>query len=125
MPGPGMNTEEQASERPVLGVGIERRKRSRHRCIERLYIGRRDGMWYTAMTYEISAGGLSAATTADVTVGEKVKLSPVVEKRLEAIVRRKQGAMYGFEFVELAPQIEDQIRKLCEGLPLFQSLVDV
>jgi c-di-GMP-binding flagellar brake protein YcgR len=120
-----MNTEVQASEQQVVGGGIERRQHSRYRYIERLYIGRQDGMWYSAMTYEISAGGLSAATTADLTVGERVKLSPVMEKRLEAIVRRKQGAMYGFEFVELAPQIEDQIRKLCERLPLFQGLVDV
>ncbi len=82
-------------------------------------------MWYTAMTYEISGGGLSAATTAELTVGDKVKLSPVVDKRVNTIVRRKKGAMYGFEFVGLTPKIEARILKLCKGLPLFQSLIDV
>ena len=117
-----MNPEVQTSELAKVGVEVERRKHSRHRFIERLYIGRQDGMWYAAMTYEVSAGGLSAATTADLEVGEVVKLTPVVEKRVDAIVRRKQGAMHGFEFLELPARIEDQIRKLCEGLPLFQTL---
>ena len=82
-------------------------------------------MWYTAMTYEISRGGVSAATAAELTVGDKVKLSPVVDKRVNAIVRRKKGAMYGFEFVGLTPKIEARILMLCEDLPLFQSLIDV
>jgi len=33
--------------------------------------------------------------------------------------------MYGFEFLDLTPQIESKILKLCESLPLFQSLADV
>lgn len=82
-------------------------------------------MWFTAMTYEISAGGLSAATTTNLSVGEKVSLCPVVDKRVEGIVRRKNGSMYGFEFLGLTAQIEAKILKLCEGLPLFQSLMDV
>jgi len=82
-------------------------------------------MWYTAMTYEISGGGVSAATAAELAVGDKVKLSPVVDKRVNAIVRRKRGAMYGFEFVELTSKVEARILKLCEGLPLFKSLIDV
>jgi PilZ domain len=117
-----MNPQVQTSEPAGVGVEVERRKHTRHRLIERLYIGRQDGLWYTAMTFEISAGGLSAATTADLEVGEIVKLSPVVEKRVDAIVRRKHGAMYGFEFLELPARIEDQIRKVCEGLPLFHTL---
>jgi hypothetical protein len=47
----------------------------------------------TAMTYEISAGGLSAATPPNLSVGEKVSLSPIVKKRVEAVVRRKNGSM--------------------------------
>jgi PilZ domain len=119
-----MNPELRSSEPAAAAVEVERRKHTRHRYIERLYIGRRDGMWYTAMTYEISTGGLSAATAADLEVGEIVKLSPIVEKRVESIVRRKQGVMYGFEFLELPVGIDDQIRKLCEGLPLFQTLTN-
>jgi hypothetical protein len=57
-------------------------------------------------------------------VGEKVSLSPVVDKRVAAMVRRKNGAMYGFEFFDLPPQIEAKIVKRCDSLPLFQSLID-
>lgn len=46
-------------------------------------------------------------------------------KRSEAIVRRKQGAMYDFEFIVITPQIAAQLVKLCEGLPLSQNLTDV
>jgi hypothetical protein len=114
-----MTAEVSASELKQSNPVPERRKHPRHR-----YIGRADGMWFTAMTYEISAGGLSAATTTNLTVGEKVSLSPVVNKRVEAIVRRKNGSMYGFEFIGLTAQIQSKILKLCEGLPLFQSLID-
>jgi hypothetical protein len=117
-----MNSEVEKGEPMKVGVEVERRKHTRYRYIERLYVGRQDGLWYTAMTFEISAGGLSAATTVDLEIGEIVKLSPVVEKRVDAIVRRKHGAMYGFEFLELPGRIEDQIRKMCEGLPIFQTL---
>lgn len=119
-----MNPEVQMSEPATMGIEVERRKHKRYRYVERLYIARQDGMWYTAMTFEISAGGLSAATTADLEVGEIVKLSPVVEQRADAIVRRKQGARYGFEFLELPARIEGQIRKLCDGLPVFQALTN-
>jgi hypothetical protein len=64
-------------------------------------------MWFTAMTYEISAGASSAATTAERQLGEKVNLSPVADKRVEAIVRRRKGP-----YTDLS-------------LPLFQSLIDV
>jgi hypothetical protein len=77
------------------------------------------------MTYEISAGGLSAATTTALAVGESVHLSPVVGKRVEAINRRKQGAMYGFEFVGVSPKVIEALQKLGEGLPPFQSMIDV
>jgi len=120
-----MDADVQASAPTVENVVEEKRRHSRHRYIERLYIGKQDGMWFTAMTYEISAGGLSAATTTDLEIGEKVNLSPVVNKRIEAIVRRKKGAMYGFEFLDLTARLEEQILKLCEKLPLFQSLIDV
>ena len=122
---PKMDADVRRSEHQGVYRQEDRQRHSRHRFIERLYIGKQDGMWYTGMTYEISGGGLSAATTTELTVGDKVKLSPVVDKRVNAIVRRKKGAMYGFEFVGLTTKIEARILKLCEGLPLFQSLIDV
>jgi c-di-GMP-binding flagellar brake protein YcgR len=120
-----MDAEPQTTQPAIAKTGEERRRYSRHRYIERIYVGKQDGTWFTAMTYEISAGGLSAATTTPLEVGEMVNLSPVVGKRVEAIVRRKHGAMYGFEFLEITPRIREQLVKLCEGLHLFQSLIDV
>jgi hypothetical protein len=117
-----MNSEAQVSEQQTPSVEIERRRHSRYRYIKRLYVGKQDGMWYTAMTFEISVGGLSAATAAELVAGELVNLSPVGGKRIRAIVRRKQGAMYGFEFLDLGEETEEQIRKLCEGWPLFKNL---
>jgi hypothetical protein len=53
-----MNPEVQTSEPAKAEIEVERRKHTRHRYIERLYIGGQDGLWYTAMTFEISEGGL-------------------------------------------------------------------
>jgi hypothetical protein len=71
------------------------------------------------MTYEIRVGGLSAATTVILVFGEKVKLSPAVNQHAGAILRRKQGALYGFEFFGLTAENETRILELCEGLRLF------
>jgi PilZ domain len=121
--GIAMDAEAQAIA-PSTENSAERRKHSRHRYIEQIYVGKSDGLWFTAMTYEISATGLSAATTVPLAVGEKVSLSPVAEKRVQTIVRRKTGAMYGFEFLGVATELQEQIQKLCDGLPLFQSLIE-
>jgi hypothetical protein len=68
------------------------------------------------MSFEISLGGMSAATPNVLFMGERVELYPVM---------RKNGAMYGFEFVDLDEQQKAKINKTCEGLPEFQSMVDV
>jgi hypothetical protein len=125
IPGQPITVDAPANELEHSNLVQERRRHSRHRYIERLYIGKADGTWFTAMTYEISAGGLSAATSTILSIGEKVSLSPVVDKRVEAIVRRKSGSMFGFEFLGLTAQIEAKVLKLCVNLPLFQSLIDV
>lgn len=77
------------------------------------------------MTFEISEGGLSAATLGHLRVGMEVELSPVLDFKVKAIVRRKLGSMYGFEFMSLGEQQRSRIRNLCKELPLFQSTADV
>ncbi|HTZ46517.1 MAG TPA: hypothetical protein VMH20_02940 [Verrucomicrobiae bacterium] len=62
VPGRPRTAEVQATELESSNTVQERRRHPRRRYIERLYIGKADGTWFTAMTYEISAGGLSAAT---------------------------------------------------------------
>jgi hypothetical protein len=58
-------------------------------------------------------------------MGERVELYPVMGFRVKAIVRRKNGSMHGFEFVDLDEQQKAKINKTCEGLPEFQSMIDV
>jgi hypothetical protein len=110
-------------------TGAEKRRFSRHRYTNSIEIrvedprGRFDE--FDAMTFEISEGGLSAATPNILVVGETVQLNPVMGFRVKAIVRRKNGAMYGFEFINLVDKQRETIRKQCEKLPLFSSMIDV
>jgi c-di-GMP-binding flagellar brake protein YcgR len=109
--------------------GIERRRYTRHRYVNRveIYLQRPGARYnvYEATTFEISEGGMSAATPNILFIGERVEVGPVIGERVKAIVRRKQGAMYGFEFIGLSDGQREEIRKTCEKLPLFQSLLNV
>ncbi|HEY1470904.1 MAG TPA: PilZ domain-containing protein [Candidatus Acidoferrum sp.] len=106
-------------------TGIERRRHSRHRLGQPIQVWLEDGRAYPAMAFEMSESGMSAATTSDLHVGEKVDLSPVATYRVSAIVRRKTGSMYGFEFVELTEKQQKSICELCKDLPLFRSMLDI
>ncbi len=105
--------------------GLERRQHSRHKYIERVIIHIEDGTWTAAMSFEISAGGISLATAKEFAVGQKVELWPVVGVKVEVIVRRKKGSMYGLEFIGLEPQIRADLETMCEELPAFQSMAEV
>lgn len=108
---------------------LERRRHTRHRYSTSIEVrvedprGRYDT--FDAMTFEISESGISAATPNILIIGERVELYPVLGFRLGAIVRRKNGAMYGFEFQRLTEQQAETIRKKCESLPIFSSMLDV
>jgi hypothetical protein len=80
---------------------------------------------FDAMMFEMSEGGMSAATPNILLVGEHVELYPVVGLRVYAVVRRKNGAMYGFEFIGLTEEQGTKIREKCASLPLFTSMLDV
>jgi hypothetical protein len=105
--------------------GIERRKHSRHRFIVDLNISSEHGASMHGMSFEIGAGGLSAATSEQLEVGEQVILYPVIRARVKATVRRKNGSMYGFEFLAITPEFQEQIVALCQTLPLFQTMADI
>jgi hypothetical protein len=76
------------------------------------------------MTFEIGAGGLSA-TSGRLAVGDQVLLYPVIRNRVTATIRRKNGPMYGFEFLAQPPEFHQQILELWKTLPLFQTMADV
>ncbi|MGA2418760.1 MAG: PilZ domain-containing protein [Candidatus Acidiferrum sp.] len=101
----------------AAGCAIERRGFSRHHLIDRIFIGTDDGT-FSAVSREISQGGMSAATLGDLTVGQAVSLGPIVGERINAVVRRNQRTAFGFEFIDLPAAISEQIKTLCETLPL-------
>jgi len=105
--------------------GIERRKHTRHRFIVDLNIASENGTSMHGMSFEIGAGGMSAATSGRLEVGEQVLLYPVIRARVKAIVRRKNGSMYGFEFLAPTAELQEKILALCQTLPLFQTMADI
>jgi len=116
-------------EPPQSTATAERRRHSRHRysCSIEIRVEDPRGRYdiFDAMAFEISESGMSAATPNILLVGEHVELNPVMGFRLHAIVRRKNGAMYGLEFAGLTEEQREHIRKQCENLPLFSSMLDV
>jgi hypothetical protein len=119
-----MNPQAEPGNPPTAPAGAQKRRHTRHRFINRIYVSGKNGSWFRAMTFEISVGGLSLATIAEFSVGEKVKLSPVVGKEVYAAVRHRHGTMYGLEFLNPTAAMVEEIQQLCEGLPLFKSLYD-
>lgn len=108
---------------------VDRRKYTRHRYSKDVEIhlekpGSRYNQ-YDAVSFEVSEGGMSAATPNILFMGERVQLYPIMGFRVSAIVRRKHGAMYGFEFIELTDEQRETIREKCEELPVFTSMLDV
>jgi len=110
---------------PVARSGIERRRHSRHRFIVDLNISSENGALMHCMSFEIGAGGMSAATSGRLEVGEQVILYSVIRARVKATVQRKNGSMYGFEFIAPRAKFQEKISVLCQTLPLFQTMADI
>jgi PilZ domain len=98
-------------------TGIECRRYARHRFIVDLNISKENGMAMHGMSFDIGAGGMAAATSGRLEVGDQVILYPVIHVRVKATVRRRNGSMYGFEFLAPTPEFQQQILALCEILP--------
>jgi hypothetical protein len=130
--GPGTMKDSASTEREIAqevregprSSGLERRRHSRHRLGQPIQICLEDGRAYPPMAFEMRESGMSAATTSDLYVDE-VDLSPVATYRVSAIVRRRTGSMYGFQFVELTEKQQKGIREMCKDLPLFRSMLDI
>ena len=103
----------------------ERRKHPRHRFIRQINICPANGLEFSATSFEISESGISAATPNFLAIGSTVQMFPVSGAWVKAIVRRKVGAMYGFEFIDLTEDQISVLHQLCSGLPLFQSTSDI
>lgn len=114
-----------ANEQKESPSWAERRRHPRHRYMQDVYICRNDGIEVPGTSFEISESGMSAATPNYLNIGETVEIFPILGLWVKAIVRRKVRAMYGFEFVRLTEEQTNGLRKLCAGLPLFQSMADI
>jgi CheY-like chemotaxis protein len=77
------------------------------------------------MDVQMPESGMSAATPNYLNIGETVEVFPILGAWVKAIVRRKLRAMYGLEFLALTEEQTHGLRKLCAGLPLFQSMADI
>ncbi|HUI52500.1 MAG TPA: PilZ domain-containing protein [Terriglobales bacterium] len=97
----------------------DRRKTPRYRYVASLCIRTAGGSEQEAMSIEISDAGMSVATDETLEIGEKVELDPIVGEKVLAVIRHKQGRIYGFEFVDLQAEHQERIRKMCRPLPRF------
>jgi c-di-GMP-binding flagellar brake protein YcgR len=73
------------------------------------------------MTVEISECGMSAVTNSPLQVGDLIEAEPIGGATASALVRRKFGRFYGFEFLNLSAEQTEKIRKMCTMLPLYRS----
>lgn len=117
---------EKSSRSAVEENTADRRKHKRYQFVERVMVRVRDGKTYVGSSFEISQGGMSAVfPNAQLEVGERVELAPVLGYEVQAEVRHVHKHMFGFEFMDLA---EDQVRAIvekCKGLPEFRTMLDV
>src|SRR5258705_13314118 len=101
---------------------VERRRHPRCRFSEPILIHRKDGSSCQATTSDISLCGLSAASTSVLRPGEEVRLSLGAGEEITAMVRRKIGTIYGFEFISLPPKAQEEIETLCRELAPIRGL---
>lgn len=117
---------EKTSGSPVQQNVLDRRKHKRYQLVERVMVRRQNRKMYVGTSFEISQGGMSAVfPNAELEVGERVELVPVVGYEVQAEVRHVHRNMYGFEFVELAEEQVKALAEKCKGLPEFRTMLDV
>jgi hypothetical protein len=75
-------------------------------------------------TVDISESGIAAMLTAEVPIGELVRLEftlPTGEVEVYAMVRQRRAFRYGFQFVQ-SPEAEDVIARTCRQLAVEQAV---
>ena len=102
-------------------VSFDRRHSRRYRLSVPISVHTAEGPAIPAITLEISDGGLSAVLAVPVKVGDTVQLERVAPGTVSALVRRKLGRVYGFEFLKLTKEQANKIQDDCRRLPLYPS----
>ncbi len=73
------------------------------------------------MTLEISEGGMSVMTQANLSRGKPVEIELMAECKVAGVIRHQQGTIYGLEFLNLKEECAARIREICKNLPLFNG----
>jgi len=103
-------------------VPNERRKHPRHRITKNINIVSSDGRTIRGITLNIGEGGLAAAISFPLVVGDRVTLEPVGGGAVSAVVQRVLGRIYGFQFLNLSSEQVQRIREACKYLPLHTGV---
>ena len=97
----------------------DRRRHPRYRYSVPIAIRSAEGATIPGITIEISESGLSAIAADTLVVDEIVKLHPVGGTTVSALVRRRVGRVYGFEFLHPTAKQIRKIRESCKTLPRY------
>jgi hypothetical protein len=106
--------------REVSETPPDRRLHPRYRFSVPITIRSSNGASIPGISIEISETGISAITADSLEVNEMVELEPIAAGKVLALVRRNVGRVYGFEFLNLAPDQTQQIRASCKLLSRYQ-----
>lgn len=97
----------------------DRRRHPRYRWIMPVYVSLGSRSLVRGITIEMSESGMSALMSESLKVGELVKIEPIAGSKVSGIVRRQNGKICGFEFLNLSwPQVQ-QLLEISRVLPLY------
>jgi len=99
----------------------DRRRHPRYRFSVPLTIRSADGVVARGISIEISESGLSAIASDSLKVDETVELEPIACGKIQAVVRRITGRVYGFEFLGLTTEQIQLIIESCKRLPVYKG----
>jgi hypothetical protein len=115
--------------RSQLGTGqahefVDARRHPRFKVEVDIRVYPHDSAVVRGHTVDISESGIAAMLTAEVPIGEVVRLEftlPAGEVEVYAMVRQRSAFRYGFQFVQ-SPEAEDIIARTCRQLAVEQTV---
>jgi len=105
----------------VPEVPHDRRRHPRYRLSVPLTIRVADGAVVRGISVEISTSGLSAIVAEPLQLNDTVELEPISALNVLALVKRRIGKIYGFEFLQLTAEQNQQIVDRCKSLPQYRG----
>jgi hypothetical protein len=105
----------------VSETSSDRRRHLRYRSSIPLTIRSADGVVARGISIETSESGLSAITSDSLKVDDTVELEPIAGGKVQAVVRRKLGRVYGFEFFNLTAEQIQLMTESCKRLPVYKG----